>query len=448
MTRRAPLVVLVLGLVTSARAQPPTTLPSLRAAEQWLAETLAASHAPERVGAVDVDARWPSASPDGAALERRLRAALPPSGGEGPSVMLDAAIGANALTLALRVGEPAPHWLRVMLARSQWLPRALVPSVQTPTQRQHFARVPLDAELRRYVAPLPALTETTLVARSYSLPARGYVALAVVELAGDGPAELVLLREDGVVEAHQLGADATGRVRLRRRGEARLPSAARPGVGAPRAFGVLTVDGATALASLRDREGTFRIARQGDALTVAPVADGLCPPGSQALADACAAPVDGRDYYASVLLARVGEASPARAPTSFYARARRAVRRVDGVEADVEAVVTPRGRIVVRTGDRVVGLGGYGAAIGLADVDHDGQAEVLTSSDALVGEGDQLRLLRVRADGALRAVWQSEPLEGSVLVAGAGDLDADGVEELLAIEEPRGEGRATLWVVR
>jgi len=46
-------------------------------------------------------------------------------------------------------------------------------------------------------------------------------------------------------------------------------------------------------------------------------------------------------------------------------------------------------------------------------------------------------------------IWTSEAIEGSILIAGTGDLDADGRPELLAVEEPpAGEaGNAYLWVV-
>jgi hypothetical protein len=75
--------------------------------------------------------------------------------------------------------------------------------------------------------------------------------------------------------------------------------------------------------------------------------------------------------------------------------------------------------------------------------------ELLVSSGAPIGESDRLSVLRVRADGGVIALWSGEPTAGPVLVAGAADLDRDGRDELLAIEEPAapGDARARMWVV-
>jgi hypothetical protein len=86
----------------------------------------------------------------------------------------------------------------------------------------------------------------------------------------------------------------------------------------------------------------------------------------------------------------------------------------------------------------------------MADADVDGRVEMLVASPNAVGEGDRLELLRVRESGAIVSVWSSTPLAGSVLLAAAADVDGDGLEELMAVEEPApGEdGEAHLWIVR
>lgn len=437
--RLARLLVLVLATVLVLVALGPTRVraqasDTLTRAETWL-RAIATTH--DDVASLTLDATWPSHSPNPAALEARLRGALPTTrDGGAEHLSLHARVEDGELALDLEIGQRERSWLARLLGFAL-------------AHERHTFRAPLDAPLRRYVAALPALTDATVVQRAYALPSRDYVALAVADLGDEGPNELVLLRANGELEVLRLSADRSGRLRLALVARASLPSSPMPGLGAPRAFGILTADDGSVIGGLRDREALFRARLVDDGLNVASLDDSLCPPGAYPLADACAMPVDARDYFASELLSRTGHVAPARAPTSFYSRARQTLHRADGTLGDVEAVVTPRGRLAVRTDDRVVGVMGHGAALGLADVDGDGQSELLASSDRLAGEGDELHLFRVRADGGLRALWRSEPLDGSVLVAGAGDLDVDGAPELLAIEEPRDPNeRATLWVVR
>jgi hypothetical protein len=403
--------------------------------ERWLAAR-AAPHADD-VASIDLDARWPSNSPDVAGLEARLRGALPTPRPDGRTrLVLRAQLVDGRLALELEAGAASRGWLARLLG------------VRDTNETARLS-VPLDAPLRRHVAALPALTDASVVQRAFLLPSRDYLALVVTDLGDSGPNELVLLRADGSIEIFRLGADSSGRTRIFPIADGRLPTTPPNGLGAPRAFGVITPDEASALVATRDRSTIHRIRLEGRALRIEPVDDAVCPPAALPLPDACALPVDARDYFASELLARTGQPPPARAPTSFYARVRRPLHRADGTLADVEAVVTPRGRLAVRTDARVVGVMGHGAALGADDVDGDGQIELLASSDRDLGAGDVLHLFRVRADGGLRALWRSEPLEGSVMVGGSGDLDLDGSPELLAIEEPRDpNGRATLWVVR
>lgn len=412
-----------------------TNAPSLTRVARWLT-TSAAPHAGD-VASIELDARWPSNSPDVAGLEAHLRAALPtPRPDGGMRLVLRAQVVDGRLALELEASPTSRGWLARLIG------------LRDATETASLS-VSLDAPLRRHVAALPALTDATVVQRAFLLPSRDYLALAVTDLGDAGPNELVLLRADGTLEIFRLGADASGRTRIFPIADGRLPPTPPSGLGAPRAFGVITPDDASALVATRDRSTVHRIRLVGRALQMEPIDDALCPPVALPLPDACALPVDARDYFASELLARTGRPPPARAPTSFYSRVRRTLHRADGTLADVEAVVTPRGRLAVRTDARVVGVMGHGAALGADDVDGDGQVELLASSDRDLGAGDVLHLFRVRADGGLRALWRSEPLEGSVMVGGSGDLDLDGAPELLAIEEPRDpNGRATLWVVR
>lgn len=306
--------------------------------------------------------------------------------------------------------------------------------------------VGLDAELLAHLGPLPRVDEEHIVASSVPLPRRDYLALAVADLDRDGRAELVLVRADSI---EVLRARRGGRgVRLERLGRVALPPPAPLPVGVRRVFATATADDGAVLVRLSNGAGPLRVRYDG-AISVDPVVDPCESPGHP-LPDVCAVPVPGRDYFASVVAPLRGGAPPPRAPTSFYVRRAAPIRQPDGSAPRVEAVVTPRGRLAVRTGSREAGVPGFGAALGLADIDLDGQVELIASAATLEGRGDKLTVLRVRpSDGVLLRLWESEPLSGSVFVADGGDLDGDGRAELLAIEEPaNGQGRASLWVLR
>ncbi|MEM9067862.1 MAG: VCBS repeat-containing protein [Myxococcota bacterium] len=429
--RRTALALTLSAWVGAAHAQPTSQLQTIKA---HLAN--AAAELAQGPTACEVDAQWPAGSPRAAALEAVLRAAVEEgierAGGElvpesAHALRLGLSTAGGHLRVELAVASQREHWLERLFGWSEGLAR-------------HRWRVPLDAELRQHVATLPRLTSSTVVARTYRLPGRGYLDVAVHDVDEGGPAEIVLLGSGGI-EVVRMGTSPSGRARPELVERLSLPAGDRPGVGVQRPIGTLSIDAEGVLGRVRHRAQPFRVQMSGVAYVSDP-----CPEMSHPLADACAMPVDGRDYFASELLPRLQRRPPARAPTSFYTRRAQWVRRTDGSAAWVEVVVTPRGRLVARTGDRDVGLAGFGAAIGMADVDADGNAELLTSSSNLVGSGDQLTVLRVRETGALRRLWQSGPIEGSVMVAGSGDIDGDGTPELLAIEEQR--ARAILWVIR
>jgi len=427
---------LVLFALTGiTRAQPsPTPLDELRAA---LTEASREATADADRWRLVLETEWPRSSPRASALEQLLRDAItdvvPVDDAAPNQLTLRVRVREGRLELRLRSARVATRWWRQLFG---WQP---------PGTDWH-RHVPLDPQLRTYVGTTPQLTSGTLVATSTRLPSRGYLALAVAQLDGHGPHELVLVRETQV-EVLRLTAGPRGRTRLQLQGRVDLPPDDRPGVGARRPGATTLVEGDSVLIRWRWRLHPMRV-RLTDRV-VLERAESPCPPLGHPLVNACAMPVDGRDYYASELEARVGMTPPERAPTSFYVRRWRDVVRTSGARDSIEAVVTPRGRLVTRThsNGRTVGLGNHGTALGVADIDHDGQVELVTSTDTLVGGGDELQVMRVLESGGLRMVWTSDALDGSVLVAGSGDLDADGTEALLAIEEPAA-GRATLWIVR
>lgn len=320
-----------------------------------------------------------------------------------------------------------------------------------------FVRARLDAELRRYVGALPQVSEDTVVARALTLPGRGYVALAAADLDGDGRSELVLARPESV-EVVRLGAGPRGRLRIELVASAPYtPALPRASSRPRRTIGTATPDGDGVVLRTSELAAPIRVRLVDGALALSE-ASAPCSGNLYPLADACALAVPGHDHFAA-RLATLGSNAPRDraqrisgplALAGFYARASRRLRRADGTAVDVEAIVTPAGRLAVRVGARPGGAVSYGTALALADLEDDGVAELIASGAGPPGEGDHLSLLRVRESAQVVAVWQSEPLLGDVWIAAATDLDDDGLEELLAVEEPApgSSDAARLWMVR
>lgn len=305
-------------------------------------------------------------------------------------------------------------------------------------------RIPLDAYLRSFVGALPLLTEDRVRALSGNLFGRGYLAIASIDFDRDGREELALLTAR---EIEILRGFITERGFLRLRRAALIPLSLRGAAQrSQRPIGTLILDASGRLVGRTSEHATgFSIERAGNTWTVTPWNE--CGELGFPLDDGCAQRVVGRDFFQAELTSLGGRPVPPASVSGFYHRAHAAVIGAEGDAIDMEIVVTPRGRLGSRAGELRNGIAGYGAALALADVDQDGAPEVLTSDVAGPGEPDRLHLLRLRRDAAIVSVWSSEPMPGAVLVAGAADVDGDGTDELLAIEERPG-APARLWVVR
>ncbi len=292
---------------------------------------------------------------------------------------------------------------------------------------------------RSPATPLILISDTNVTARAMRLRSRGYVAIGLRDLDGDGRDELVLVDEGAHVEVYRKTGNRLARVARRE-----LPATPRA-VPRRRIFGTTAPHPNGLIIELSSRPFSF-LAQMDEGALELRMDETDCPPGAHLLGDVCARPVDGRDYFASTLEPREGAAAPRRAQGSFYQRRHGEFGAAEDRVA-VEAIVTPHGRLAVVVGERPSGVMGHGAALALADLDRDGGAEILTSSAAEQGQGDHLMITRARRDGVILSVWRSGGVGGSVLLADAGDLDGDGAAAFVAIEEPRGGGRARAWVV-
>lgn len=353
---------------------------------------------------------------------------------------------------------------------------AALMTARTPARVASTLELPLDAELAGYLgAPRPLRRETVRAAR-VALPGRGYLALTSADLDGDGARELVLLGEDRV-EALRVRRTRRGALEATPIATAALDALGRPPAHPRRAIGALAARERAVVGRASAYAVPFIVRLEGAALDVATAPD-VCPENGYPLSDpsVCARAVLGRDYFHGDLApvevasdasntsdapatsdaSRPSDArrtpAPSRGPSppGFYARAARTIAQRDGPPLPIDARITPRGRLVLVTGDRRRVVQDVGAAVAVADLDADGRPDILTSSPRALGEGDQLTLRTLGR--TLATVYESPALSGSVLVAASTDLDGDGAEELVAIEEPApstpAATTATLWMIQ
>lgn len=89
-------------------------------------------------------------------------------------------------------------------------------------------------------------------------------------------------------------------------------------------------------------------------------------------------------------------------------------------------------------------LTGVGTGFALANLDGDGEPE-LVSSSAEPGADDRVRVLRLRPSGA-EPIFESSPIAGTILAGAAVDFTGDGLDDaLLASILPSGESQ--IWLV-
>lgn len=458
--RALPLALaLALALPQSARAQDPTGV-SRATDELRSATATATADCDPGPLVVRVTSQLPAGAPDAWGLISTLLsptlAALSDDARFDPVHLASfGRDGTHPAALAHRLGYARMVDVTVRVERATLVLEGSVWTTAPESRHAVFTRrVPLDVTLRQHVGFPAILTDDAVRARSVRIPGRGYVALAIHDLDGDGRVEIVAAR---VGEAHVFRID--GR-RARLVGRAAYPADV-PRATSPRRrlVGSAIAVGRSVVVRLSNLAAPIAITLEGGVPT-ARRAEGPCSNDRYPMVGGCAALVDGRDFFDEVLTRR--DAPYPEAAAHFYAYAYRRFLTRAAEPVAYEALITPNGRLAVRVrqshasdGDapriteHTVGAVGYGTALAMTDLDMDGSAEILVSHASPEGGGDQLSLIRALPHGGLRVMWRGEVVGGSIWVAAEGDVDDDGQLELVAIEEPAsGRGRARLWIVR
>src|SRR5690606_28992427 len=195
------------------------------------------------------------------------------------------------------------------------------------------------------------------------VPQRGHLARSAHDLARDGRAELVVLTR-GAVSVLRLGANGAG-VALVEVARAELPADV-PLAPVPTRRALATSverDGAVIVRSSR-LAAPLRVELHGGALNVSR-ASGPCADAQYPLDRGCASRVEGRDFFDEAIAPFAESSSAHAAAGHFYTHASRRVRTPEGTVLDVEAIVTPHGRLALRIDGRSIGAVGYGTALAL-----------------------------------------------------------------------------------
>lgn len=289
----------------------------------------------------------------------------------------------------------------------------------TPTRTGPAAAVVsmVDADLEALTlagASAPASTRPLelnlgVLARLTAVPA----AITLADLDGDKRAEIIALVGDGVVTWSSDG-------KQKGRTELSSPLSTRP---TREPFGLLQVSNGKLLAwsSRRERPESFTWQRDGwrsnglvDAVTMGPVV--LSPrPGFTSFAR---------------------ELTWAGKPLSWPEPLQQVV-----LFGSMALGVSPMGTAAIARGQApTTQLSGVGSGSTLADLDADGSPEVIATSARSTGDSDEVRVIALGAfesaqarGGQLNeaaAAWQKK-IDGRAIVAASGDLDGDGVDEVV-----------------
>ncbi len=270
------------------------------------------------------------------------------------------------------------------------------------------------------------------------------LALAAADVDGDGTAELVALTTREVLVLERSGAR---RVKIAAR--ASLPD--EPALQQSRdPVGVLVVadadgDGVLELYARTSAQARGALLRWRDGAlehreTIA--AFPLCAHARAQLAP-------GRNYFAGDQFRWTGAGKRPAVADRFYAGV--CASFVDGAGWPVElfGAVDTEGTLVVQRTDAAGErreVRKRGVAFAIADVDNDGSAEIITSTNRAPGRGDQIHVYGVR-NGAFVRINKSKKFTGGVAAIAVGDIDGDGDRDVVAAIRLIGSNRVDLWTL-
>ena len=312
----------------------------------------------------------------------------------------------------------------------------------------------LGGELQRRIddatrpAPVPPVP-VKVVWRSRRLAAvdlgAPLLAIAAADVDGDGAAELVALttREALVLEL-------SGKRKVSIAARVELPGAA-PEKRPRDAVGALVVDDT-------DGDGVPEImARASEQAKGARWVwrDGKLAPlgelsGYPLCAGVTAELAPGRNYFTgdSFEWSRGGEA-PEAAPEFYAARCRADLVDAEGMPVALFGLVDSGGTLVVTRVDARaarIEVRKRGVAFDIADVDNDGSAEIITTTNRAPGRGDQVHVYAIQG-GTLERIAKSKRFTGGVAGIATGDIDGDGDRDVVAAIRLVGSSKVDLWTL-